>query len=86
MFILSNQIEESISTERFSWPKNLSYLVFNTHSVLVKHNVTRTYATRYSYIELLVFKNMKVVKDQESIQSSITPDPGYNMGKWQKHN
>ena len=25
-------------------------------------------------------------KDQESIQSSTTPDPGYHMGKWQKHN
>ena len=22
-------------------------------------------------------------KDQESIQSSTTPDPGYHMGKWQ---
>ena len=25
-------------------------------------------------------------KDRESIQSSITPDPGYHLGKWQKHN
>ena len=25
-------------------------------------------------------------RDQESTQSSITPDPGYHMGKWQKHN
>ena len=25
-------------------------------------------------------------KDQESIKSSTTPDPGYHMGKWQKHN
>ena len=25
-------------------------------------------------------------KDQESIQSSTTPDPGYHMGKWQNHN
>ena len=25
-------------------------------------------------------------KDQESIQSSTTPDPGYHMGKLQKHN
>ena len=23
--------------------------------------------------------------DQESIQSSTTPDPGHHMGKWQKH-
>ena len=23
-------------------------------------------------------------KDQESIQWSTTPDPGYHMGKWQK--
>ena len=25
-------------------------------------------------------------KDQELIQSSTSPDPGYHMGKWQKHN
>ena len=25
-------------------------------------------------------------KDQESIQSSNTPGPGYHMGKWQNHN
>ena len=25
-------------------------------------------------------------KDQESIQSSTTPDPGHHMRKWQKHN
>ena len=25
-------------------------------------------------------------KDQELIQSSATLDPGYHMGKWQKHN
>ena len=24
-------------------------------------------------------------KDQESIQSSTTPDPGYHMERWQKH-
>ena len=24
-------------------------------------------------------------KDQESIQSSTTPDQGHHMGKWQKH-
>ena len=25
------------------------------------------------------------VKDQESIQSSTTPDPEHHMGKWKKH-
>ena len=25
-------------------------------------------------------------KDQESIQTSTTPDPIYHMGKWQKQN
>ena len=25
-------------------------------------------------------------KDQESIQSSMTPDPGHQMGKWQNQN
>ena len=28
-------------------------------------------------------KIMKEGKDQKSIQSSITPDPGHLMGKWQ---
>ena len=32
------------------------------------------------------YKSKKGGKDQESIQSSTTPDPGYYMGKWQKHN
>ena len=31
-------------------------------------------------------KSKKDGKDQESIQLSTTPDPGYHMGKWQKHN
>ena len=31
-------------------------------------------------------KKSKEGKDQESIQSSTTPDPGHHMGKWQKHN
>ena len=30
-------------------------------------------------------KSKKGGKDQESIQSSTTPDPEYHMGKWQKH-
>ena len=29
----------------------------------------------------LICKSKKGGKDQESIQSSITPDPGYHMGK-----
>ena len=31
-------------------------------------------------------KSKKGGKDQESKQSSTTPDPGYHMGKRQKHN
>ena len=31
-------------------------------------------------------KSKKGGKDEESIQSSTTPDPGYHMGKWQTHN
>ena len=31
-------------------------------------------------------ESKKCCKDQESIQSSTTPDPEYHMGKWQKHN
>ena len=30
-------------------------------------------------------KSKEEGKDQESIQSSTTPDPGYRIGKWQKH-
>ena len=33
-----------------------------------------------------VAKSKKGDKDQELIQSSTTPDPGYHMGKWQKYN
>ena len=31
-------------------------------------------------------KSKKDGKDQETIQSSTTPDPGYHMGKSQKYN
>ena len=31
-------------------------------------------------------QSKKGSKDQESIQSSTTPVPGYHMGKWQKYN
>ena len=30
-------------------------------------------------------ESKKVGKDQESIQSSTTPDQGYHMGKWQNY-
>ena len=30
-------------------------------------------------------QNMYESKDQESMQSSTTPDPGHHMGLWQKH-
>ena len=32
------------------------------------------------------FQSKKDDKDQESIQSSTTPDPGYLIGKCQNHN
>ena len=41
------------------------------------------------YSSILMIHNIKSKKggeDQESIQSSTTPDPGYHMEKWQKHN
>ena len=31
-------------------------------------------------------KSKKGEKNQDSIQSSTAPDPGYHMGKRQKHN
>ena len=30
-------------------------------------------------------KSKEEGKDQESIQSSTTPDPEHHLGKWQKH-
>ena len=35
---------------------------------------------------LVRYKSKKDGKDQEMIQSSTTPDPGYHMGKLQKYN
>ena len=42
----------------------------------------------YKYHEQMSFHKQikKKGKDQESIQSSTTPDPGYQWGKWQCHN
>ena len=37
------------------------------------------------YINIYI-KSKKGGKDQESIQSSSLPDPGYHMGKCQKYN
>ena len=43
-----------------------------------------SFVIRTSHQQFYVSKNGG--KDQESIQSSTTPDLGYHMGKWQKHN
>ena len=40
----------------------------------------------YKKDDQLARKSKKEAKDQESIQSSTTPDPGYHVGKWQTHN
>ena len=32
-----------------------------------------------------MYQSKKEGKDQESIQSSTTPDPGHHIGEWQKH-
>ena len=34
----------------------------------------------------IMYKSKKDGKDQETIQSSTTPDPGYHMGKLKKYN
>ena len=34
---------------------------------------------------LIELSNTEEGKDQESIESNTTPDPGHHMGKWQKH-
>ena len=38
------------------------------------------------HMPLKLILSKKSGKDQESMQSSTTPDPGYHMGKWQKRN
>ena len=38
------------------------------------------------YLYMISYESKKGSKDKESIQASATPDPGYHMGKWQKHN
>ena len=41
----------------------------------------------YNWVSIkMLYKSKKDGKDQESIQSSTTPDPGYHMGKWQQLN
>ena len=40
----------------------------------------------WCYPSFYSFYPKKDDKDQETIQSSTTPDPGYNMGKYQKYN
>ena len=46
----------------------------------------RTHGVRLFCFQYLQDQSRKGGKDQESIQSSTTPDPGYHMEKWQKHN
>ena len=39
------------------------------------------YRNELNQMSLTNFQSKKGGKDQESIQSSITPEPGYHMGK-----
>ena len=34
----------------------------------------------------MYYKSKRGGEDHDSIQSDTKPDPGYHMGKWQKHN
>ena len=46
--------------------------------------ILTTAATRGTYLASKIYlseKDAKDTKDQETIQSSTTPDPGYHMGK-----
>ena len=39
-----------------------------------------------TYLASKMYLSKNDGKDQETIQSSTTPDPEYHMGKWQKYN
>ena len=52
------------------------------NSSMKLHWLLKTKTLEYSFF--LSFENREEGKDQESIQSSTTPDPGNRMGKWQK--
>ena len=63
--------------------KSIGYISELTSSILAYIiSVIHAYLSyfMYSYIEI-IFESRTVSKDQESIQSITTPDPGYHMGK-----
>ena len=57
-----------------------SFPIFQGNFSVVHYNVQSLLHT------LDIIESKKDDKDQESNQSSTTPEPGYHMGKWQKHN
>ena len=53
--------------------------------LLFNWNVTKQVNTLFNHCFILCFyKSKKWDKDQESIQSRTTLDPGYHMGKYKK--
>ena len=72
---------------------NEKILGLNSHSKNAEKNGTTdldskssSYATEFYDCQGGSVQSEKGDKDQESIQSSTTPDLGYHMGKRQKHN
>ena len=60
-----------------SW--KVSKTVFTLRWLIYKEDLT-------IWIKIIKYESKKGGKDQELTQSSATPDPGHDMGEWQKHN
>ena len=54
----------------------------SVHEVVCKRSSVHWLGTWHVSSQAKGTKSKKGGKDQESIQSSTTPDPGYHMGKW----
>ena len=58
-----------------------SYL-FSTYKLAFDDVVMRTVPPKLAiYFSIFAYESNKCGRDQESIQLSTTPDPGYHMGK-----
>ena len=65
-----------VHTTSMLWLQNLSWSFGHLINLQI-----RIYANQKEKFN----ENKQEGKDQESIQSSTTPDPGHHMGRWQEH-
>ena len=78
-FIFSLRMNSSFITSRPE-SNDSDLLVFESSTYL---SINHTHPAPTSMLKRQQSKEES--KDLESTQSSTTPDPGYRMGKWQKH-